>query len=102
MKKADAIVEAVGTDVLKDALDSVTRHATEERGEVVDSRAPRPSADEGANSVDIDFLVALQSGSLTKDPVSALAQSDSASIREHQIMAARFVQMPSRWSRLHV
>jgi hypothetical protein len=96
MKKADAIVEAVGTDVLKDALDSVTRHATEERGEVVDSRAPRPSADEGANSVDIDFLVALQSGSLTVDHVTALAEDDTAIIKEHQEMATRFVQMNAK------
>jgi hypothetical protein len=89
--------DMLGCDDIKPALDAITHRATDERQPSATTIGTR-----GCKTVDIDFLVALQSGSLTKDPVSALAQSDSASIREHQIMAARFVQMPSRWSRLHV
>ena len=92
LKRPSPILEALEADVIKLPLENIAKQTRLERGEPIDTRLPHETVDTD-NSVDIDFVVALQAGNLTTDHVSNLAEDDSTIVKEHQEMAIRFVQM---------
>jgi hypothetical protein len=83
----------VGTEVIKEALASITKQSAVDRGEVVDSRASICTTDATSETYDTDFLIALQSGSLKADHVTCLEEDEMAIIKEHQEMSVKLVQM---------
>ena len=93
MRKPDSLNETLAIDVIKDALSAITKQSAVERGEVVDSRASLENAEDAEDTVDVDFLIALQSGSLKVDHVTSLEEDESAIIKDHQELAIKLVQM---------
>lgn len=91
-RRPDSIDATLTAEVIADALSAVTKQSAMERGEVVDSRASIEKADDAA-IVDVDFMIALQSGCLKADTVVDLEDDDSAVIKEHQDLAVKLVQM---------
>jgi hypothetical protein len=93
MRKLDSVDSTLAAEVVADALSAVTKQSAVERGEVVDSRAPLDKPEDGDEGLSIDFMIALQSGSLKSERVTTLEEDDSAVIKEHQDLAAKLVQM---------
>lgn len=93
-KKADPIVETLGCETIKELFERIKKHVKEERGEILDIR---PQLTDTENPIDVDFGVALQSGSLSVDHVSSLEEDASNIVKEHQDMAARTVQMNTKF-----
>ncbi len=93
MRKLDSVDSTLAAEVIADALAAVTKQSAVERGEVVDSRAPLDKPDDAEDTLDIDFMIALQSGSLKSERVTNLEEDDSAVIKEHQDLAVKLVQM---------
>ena len=93
MRKLESVDSTLAAEVVADALSAVTKQSAVERGEVVDSRAPLDKPDDGDEGLSIDFMIALQSGSLKSERVTTLEEDDSAVIKEHQDLAAKLVQM---------
>ena len=89
MRKLDSVDVTLAAEVVADALSAVTKQSAVELGEVVDSRAPLDKPDDGDEGLSIDFIIALQSGSLKSERVTTLEEDDSAVIKEHQDLAAK-------------
>ena len=60
MRKLDSVDSTLAAEVIADALASVTKQSAVERGEVVDSRASMDKPGDADDTLDVDFLIALQ------------------------------------------
>jgi len=69
MKKPGSVADALAFETIKVVLEHIAKQSKEERGEVIDTRVPEP--EDAENTMDVDFVVALQSGSLTVDRVTS-------------------------------
>ena len=92
MKRTEPIADVLDNDVIKLALENITKQAKLERGEPIDTRAHMTSDETDAAPSD-EFLVALQAGNLTVDHVNKMADEDTNIVKEHQDLAIRHVQI---------
>jgi hypothetical protein len=93
MMQPDSLKAALATEAINTALSSIVNQSAVERGEVVDNRMSMGTMCDTSDTLDIDFLIAVQSGCLTTDHITSLDTEASAIIKEHQAMAVDLVQM---------
>ena len=90
LKKADPLsaILSINEDGLLGEFKLLTDMAARERGEEPAMVDTRPST---VNEPESDFLVALQSNSLTRDHIDTLSAEHEDVIKEHQTMASKLV-----------
>ena len=92
LKRPEPMADVLDNEVIKLALENITKQARLERGEPIDTRAHMTSDETDAAPSD-EFLVALQAGNLTVDHVNKMADEDTNIVKEHQDLAIRHVQI---------
>lgn len=96
LKRPDSVADALSSETIKELISDITKKSAEERGEVLDN----PSTIEPVeHEEDVDYLIALQSGSLktiTAERLGKLEQDEADTLKDHQDLAVRQLQMGVR------
>lgn len=98
LKRTDSVADALGSETIKPLIDDIARKSADERGEVLDTASHIVPA-ESDTPDDSHYLIALQSGSLrslTVDHLVKMEHDDADTIKEHQDLAVRHLQMGVR------